>query len=201
MPSPDRMRYPNVQSHNILADEKEVVDLVVELFRGLLGWTLDIHRTKEKQIFVGESAQRVEIKRDQPRHGESHRWSIEIAERSSVAVDCWTQSGIFYRDNASLYVVGGPRRPIFVFSKGELRRWYLQHRPRVESWAGTKQYFWLQEEVARELAIYTFEPDPWRLAPPRSIEALPAELLASRMRRPGQPPASSPAESYPQIPF
>lgn len=193
MPSPETLaRYCHAPSDTV-ADATEFEDLVVEIFRACLSWPISIYRTKHEQLTIGESPQRVEVKLDNPvdRGRPRTNWVIELAEKSSRNVDVWTPAGIFREDNAALYVVGSPTRTTFVFSKGELRRWYGTNCPKWHEFNRTRRSFFLDRDLAVELALYVFEPGPWRLTPPRSVKAPPGDLLASRLRRPGQSPAVS----------
>ena len=96
--------YPDSQHSDPLQVGAEFLDFVTVTLHAR-GLYLQPFTSKKYQYNKGESLQGWEVKLDQ-RLSDTHRLSIEIAEKTRSANAIWVPSGIYRNDNTWLYIQG-----------------------------------------------------------------------------------------------
>lgn len=121
------MRYPDSRNRRSIEDGAAFEQYVIErLARS--GIILTFCNDVRRQFLYGDTEEGIEIKLD-ARSSETHRLSIEIAERTSLHAD-WVRSGIFAKHHATRYAQG-TEKLFYLFHVDTLRQWYQMNRPTV----------------------------------------------------------------------
>lgn len=84
------------------------------------GISINNYSSIQYQRKFGENKAGIEIKNDQI-FRTTHRFWIEIAEKTNPENEEWIPSGIFREDNAWLYLIGDSKE-LYIFSKKQLRK-------------------------------------------------------------------------------
>lgn len=140
--------YPDAKRPTVFREGIEYQDFVcTELAKRHI--ILQNFSSKKYQFDVGENLQGFEIKLDNL-CTQTHRLSIETAERSRKEIPNFTPSGIYRDDNSWLYIHGN-YECIFVFAKNFLRALHRSGRyPEHE--IDTIRKFYLPWDDARKYA-------------------------------------------------
>lgn len=109
--------YPDAKQIDSMEDGLKFQAFVKTKLAGI-GITVDYYEMREDQFSIGESEQGIEVKLDS-RCTDTGRLSIEVAEKSRRSIGVWTPSGIYRKDNSTLYVQGN-YKVFFVFKKSKL---------------------------------------------------------------------------------
>jgi hypothetical protein len=118
-------KYPDCKDPDSFQSGLEFQDFVcTELAKH--GIILQNLASKKAQFEIGENLQGFEIKLDR-RCTETHRLSIEIAEKTRADRTDWTPSGIYRSDNTWLYIQGN-YEALFIFSLKVLRQLHATGR-------------------------------------------------------------------------
>lgn len=145
---------------------EEYQDFIVALLFRKLGWPIMQHVSAKRQIHVGESSSRVEIK-FQDRYRETGNLWIEVAEKAQPRPGEYAPSGITDRshDNA-LFLVTGDRDTVFFFAKRHLNKLAASQQYRIiENHTKTSMGFLLPDSHARYVADFVWS-DKKAAAPP-----------------------------------
>jgi len=149
--------YPDADRLTVFSEGEEYQEYIAEIFTRELGIPIDYYTTKYDQINIGESRQGIEVKLDN-RCTETGNVSIEVAEKSCVAMPYWAPSGIMREDNTWLYVQGN-YEIVYLFSKLHLRRIYkVRYQDKVWTPKPTIQTFLMPTEVAETIALKVIRP-------------------------------------------
>lgn len=141
----------------------EFQDFCIELLLSELGLAITPYCSRAYQIRRGETRQGAEIKYDMRLH-ETGNLFIEIAEKSSVDMPFYTNSGIYRTDNTWLYVIGDYSK-VYIFAKNLLRHIHKTGRYReIEIKRKTSKGFLLPPEKQKHAAkiIETGLPYNWQ---------------------------------------
>jgi len=132
---------------------EEYQDFVVDLMFKKLGWPIMQHVSAKRQLRVGESASRVEIK-FQERYRETGNLWIETAEKARPRPGEYAPSGITERthDNA-IFLVTGDYTTVFLFAKSHLNKL-----------AESKQYTVLENRTKTSMGFLLPDRHAWFLA-------------------------------------
>jgi len=141
--------YPDAKSPTAYQDGLEFQDFVCDVL-SQHGVIIQNFGSKKFQWNKGENRQSWEIKLDK-RCTETGRMSIEVAEKSSRDVSCWTKSGIFSKVNSWLYIQGNYEF-LAIFSTRWLRRYHDEIKPEIHEKRGTIKTFYLPLETVKNYA-------------------------------------------------
>lgn len=108
---------------NKIEEASEYQDFVIEQMLLKRGIPICVYTSKKNQ-YKAESVNGYEIKYDS-RFRETKRLYIETHEMSNHTNKRWVESGILKNDN-SKFILIGDYKDIFMFSKKQLRKEYLQ---------------------------------------------------------------------------
>lgn len=143
-------RYPDSINQTSVMDGMRFQDYAVEQLARRFGFIIQLYTSKYYQLTHGESIQRCEIKLDK-RCTDTGRLSIEIAEKTSINMLKFLDSGIYSPLRPIFYVQGNPSR-IYLFATKDL----LAHHKHIDNQFDEKptiRTFYISLEEADRLCI------------------------------------------------